>query len=91
MKVLKLSTFEGVEKPGRGQLSVRDGSPGAETPLMAVVASDAVKIYALPGGAFLVDWGDPTIQSGAMSYVAASNVKRAIVVLDDAEKAKLMK
>lgn len=91
MKVLKLTTFEGIEKPARGPLSVRDGSPGAETPLMAALASDTVKIYALPGGAFLVDWGDPGVQSGALSYVSASNVKRAIVVLDDAEKAKLLK
>jgi hypothetical protein len=87
MKVLKLQLFEPIFKPARGQEGTRDG----EQPVYAVVPGKDQKVAALPGGSFLVDWGDPTIQSGAVTLVAVTNVKYAQVVLDDAEKAKLLK
>jgi hypothetical protein len=91
MKVLKLQLFEPISKPSRGPEGTRDGDP-----VYAVVAGKQpgggdAKIYGLPGGQYLVDWGDSTIQSGAMTLVGPSDWKFAQVLLDDAEKAKLLK
>lgn len=86
MKVLFLDTFEGIAQPGPA---------GGSRPMFvqSVLGSDKVTAYQLPGGAFLVDWGDsiPGNKLGTMGYVSAANVKTALVQLNDEEKAKLLK
>lgn len=89
MKVLKLETFEGIQKVPKGQSMART-EPVPQAVAGKSPAGGDVKIHALPGGSFLVDWGEEN-QLGALAYVGAANVKGALVVLDDAEKAKLLK
>jgi hypothetical protein len=79
VKVLRLETFEGIPVP----------KPGAGNPpqQMAVIPNETVKAHALPGGAYVVDWGN----GGPMSLIGSANVKHALVTLTDDEKAKLLK
>jgi len=91
MKVLMLETFEGIPRPPRGTgPAIPNGVPQTRVVPGSGDGKDA-KVYAMPGGSFAVDWGDPGVQSGAMAFVSAANVKFWIGVMDDAEKAKLLK
>jgi hypothetical protein len=92
MKVLMLESFEGIPEVPRGTgPMIPKGIPRPRAVAGKDEKGNEVKIYAMPGGSFAVDWGDPGVQAGALAFVGQANVKFWIGVLDDAEKAKLLK
>lgn len=86
MKVLMLETFEGIPKVPTGQSLAR----GAPAPVAVADEAKGIKIYPLPGGAFLVDWGKEQPNLQALAYVGAANVKGALVVLSPEERVRLL-
>ena len=91
MRVLMLETFEGIPAVPRGTgATIPQGVPKPRA-VAGLSEGKDVKIYALPSGCFAVDWGDPGVQNGALAFVGQANVKFWIGVMDDAEKAKLLK
>lgn len=91
MKVLMLETFEGIPEIPRGNgLMIPKGVPKPRA-IAGMSEGKETKIYALPGGAFAVDWGDAGVQSGALAFVGQANVKFWIGTLSDDEKGKLLK